>query len=139
MAKRVTCLVVVLGVSCVFTPRPMIPLSDDAGSTIPGLFTDAGRGAGGDAGIAGGGADASAPYDVPLALDGAPAAAPDASANFDSLCHRVPSDGGDAGYLDDEGSPCDPEADGGARDVPDASDADASRDTSGDGLATETR
>ncbi len=134
--KRWTCLAVVLGLGCAFTTRPMIPLNDDdAGNYNPAAGADAGRGGGGDGGVVAV-ADASVPsFDV-AAFDGPPPAADVAGGSFDSHCHRVDSDGGDAGYVDEDGAPCIPATDGGGGDVPDASDADAARDTAGDGVTS---
>lgn len=111
VTKRLSWVVVmVLGAGCVFTPRPMIPLTDDAGG---GGFTGLG-----DSAVTG----------TPSA-DAGTAYAGDASASdappgpFDSECRRE-SDAGDSGYIDRDGHACDPSsprADGGARDVPDAS------------------
>jgi hypothetical protein len=110
VTKRLSWVVVmVLGAGCVFTPRPMIPLTDDAGGGFTGL---------GDSAVTG----------TPSA-DAGPTYSSDASASdappgpFDSECRRA-GDAGDSGYIDRDGQPCDPSApraDGGARDVPDAS------------------
>ncbi len=114
----------------------MIPLrDDDAGNYNPAAGADAGRGGGGDGGVVGV-ADASVPsFDV-AASDGPPEAQDAAGGSFDSHCFRMASDGGDAGYVDEDGAPCIPNADGGRGDVPDASDADAARDTAGDGVTS---
>jgi len=111
VAKRLSWVVVmVLGAGCVFTPRPMIPLTDDAGG---GGFTGLG-----DSAVTG------TPSSDAGAVSSADAAASDAAPGpFDSECRRE-SDAGDSGYIDRDGQPCDPSsprADGGARDVPDAS------------------
>lgn len=130
--RRASVLAVALSLGCVFGPRPMIPLTDDAGAFNPSAGADAGRGASTDAGTSGViGADASAPVDV-APFDAPPGGgeADGGSSNFDSHCYPVRSDGGDAGYIDEEGDPCDPTQvrDGGRGDAADASDADATGD-----------
>jgi len=114
----------------------MIPAMDDGGNFNPSVGVDAGRQNGGDAGAIAR-ADAGSAADVGAALDAAPATEHDAATGaLDSHCHRVASDGGDAGYVDEDGAPCDPTVDGGRADVADASDADAARDTSGDSVTS---
>ena len=107
---------VVLGAGCVFTSRPMIPLQDDdAGNGFVQSPSDAGR-------VAGGGVDASTGLNsdasaMDAAFDGAP---PNA---LDTHCKPVAADGGDGGYLDPDGSPCDPSVRDAGRDgAVDASD-----------------
>ena len=114
----------------------MIPARDDAGDFNLGVSADAGRHNNTDAGAIAS-FDAASGADVGAGLDAAPATEHDAAAGaLDSHCHRVASDGGDAGYVDEDGAPCDPTVDGGHGDVVDASDADAARDTSGDGVTS---
>ena len=112
MTKRLTWLVWLLGVGCVFTPRPMIPLeeSDAGGSSLTNGGGDAGQQPERDA-ATGAAADGATDYF-------GDAAAPSPN---DSACHRA-GDAGDAGYIDEGGAPCDPRAsgDGGAGDASDA-------------------
>ncbi len=115
----------------------MIPAADDASFGNPALNTDAGRGGGGDAGAIAS-LDASTSADA-ARLDGPPETHDAAAGSLDSRCRRVESDGGDAGYVDEDGAPCDPTVDGGHGDVVDASDADAARDTPGDGVMSGAR
>jgi hypothetical protein len=118
---------VVLATGCIFTPRPMIPVTDDdAGGGFVAALSDAGR------------ASSDAATGVPAADAGS--VARDASAGVDappspndSNCRRA----GDAGFVDDAGNPCDPRTtddDGGAPATPDAA---CDRDAATDGAATD--
>ncbi|MDO9018651.1 MAG: hypothetical protein Q7V43_17160 [Myxococcales bacterium] len=128
MTKRLTGVVLVFAAGCVFTPRPMIPFAPDGGD-LASASPDAGGAFGADAatGVIPG-ADSGAPWSADAAASDAP------PAPADSRC-RPAGDGGDAGYLDEQGRPCDPTAtetnDGGAADVRDAA-CDGSADAAGD-------
>jgi hypothetical protein len=128
VTKRLTGVVLVFAAGCVFTPRPMIPLDPDGGG-LASDFSDAGGGFRADSATGAiPGADSGAPWSGDAAASDAPAAP------ADSRC-RPAGDGGDAGFLDEQGRPCDPTAaksgDAGAADVPDAT-CDGSADATGD-------
>jgi hypothetical protein len=106
----------------------MIPLDPDGGG-LASDFSDAGGGFRADSATGAiPGADSGAPWSGDAAASDAPAAP------ADSRC-RPAGDGGDAGFLDEQGRPCDPTAaksgDAGAADVPDAT-CDGSADATGD-------
>ena len=128
VTKRLTGVVLVFAAGCVFTPRPMIPLDPDGGG-LASDFSDAGGGFRADSATGAiPGADSGAPWSGDAAASDAP------PAPADSRC-RPAGDGGDAGFLDEQGRPCDPTAaksgDAGAADVPDAT-CDGSADATGD-------
>lgn len=128
MAKRLTGVVLVFAAGCVFTPRPMIPLDPDGGD-LANASPDAGGAYRADSATGAiPGADSAAPWPADASADASP------PAPVDSRCHPA-GDGGDAGYLDEQGRPCDPTAtetgDGGAADVRDAT-CDGSADATGD-------